>query len=48
MDRINVNNFDVSAFSEYDSTGTLIREYAYECTMQNYRTFKYEMDIWFR
>ena len=35
-------------FGEYDSTGALIRQYAYECTMQNYRTFKYEMGIWFR
>ena len=43
-----VNSGVAMVFGEYDSTGTLIREYAYECTMQNYRTFKYEMDIWFR
>ena len=43
-----VNRGVAMVFGEYDSTGTLIREYAYECTMQNYRTFKYEMDIWFR
>ena len=43
-----VNSGVAMVFGEYDSTGTLIREYAYECTMQNYRTFKYERDIWFR
>ena len=43
-----VNSGVAMVFGEYDSTGTLIRQYAYECTMQNYRTFKYEMDIWFR
>ena len=43
-----VNSGVAMVFGEYDSIGTLIREYAYECTMQNYRTFKYEMDIWFR
>ena len=43
-----VNSGVAMVFGEYDSTGALIREYAYECTMQNYRTFKYEMDIWFR
>lgn len=43
-----VNSGVAMVFGEYDSTGTLIREYAYECTMQNYRTFKHEMDIWFR
>ena len=31
----------------YDADGVLIREYRYECTMQNYRTFKYDMTIWF-
>ena len=30
------------SFGEYDAQGTLIREYAYECTMQNYRTIKYD------
>lgn len=43
-----VNGGVAMVFGEYDSTGALIRQYAYECTMQNYRTFKYEMDIWFR
>ncbi|WP_417026311.1 aryl-sulfate sulfotransferase, partial [Candidatus Allofournierella excrementavium] len=43
-----VNSGVAMVFGEYDSTGALIRQYAYECTMQNYRTFKYEMDIWFR
>ncbi|HJD17782.1 MAG TPA: aryl-sulfate sulfotransferase [Candidatus Fournierella excrementavium] len=43
-----VNSGVAMVFGEYDSTGALIRQYAYECTMQNYRTFKYEMGIWFR
>ena len=43
-----VNSGVAMVFGEYDQNGVLIREYAYECTMQNYRTFKYEMDIWFR
>lgn len=35
-------------FGEYDAQGTLIREYAYECTMQNYRTIKYDFTgFWF-
>ena len=43
-----VNSGVAMVFGEYDADGVLIREYAYECTMQNYRTFKYDMDIWFR
>lgn len=43
-----VNSGVAMVFGEYDSDGELLREYAYECTMQNYRTFKYEMNIWFR
>ena len=43
-----VNSGVAMVFGEYDQSGALIREYAYECTMQNYRTFKYEMDLWFR
>lgn len=35
-------------FGEYDADGVLIREYQYQCTMQNYRTFKYNMTIWFQ
>lgn len=35
-------------FGEYDEEGTLIRQYKYKCTMQNYRTFKYQMELWFR
>ena len=42
-----VNSGISMVFGEYDATGTLIRQYAYECTMQNYRTFKYDMSIWF-
>lgn len=42
-----VNSGVAMVFGEYDSSGTLIRKYAYECTMQNYRTFKYPMELWF-
>ena len=35
-------------FGEYDEEGTLIRQYKYKCTMQNYRTFKYDYQgFWF-
>ncbi|WP_130869016.1 aryl-sulfate sulfotransferase [Intestinimonas massiliensis (ex Afouda et al. 2020)] len=43
-----VNSGVAMVFGEYDPDGVLIREYAYECSMQNYRTFKYDMTIWFR
>lgn len=43
-----VNSGVSKVFGEYDSEGNLIREYAYDCDMQNYRTFKYDMEgIWF-
>ncbi len=42
-----VNSGVAMVFGEYDSSGALIREYAYPCTMQNYRTFKYPMELWF-
>lgn len=43
-----VNSGISMVFGEYTADGTLIREYAYECTMQNYRTFKYEYTgFWF-
>lgn len=44
-----VANSGVSmVFGEYDAEGVLIRQYKYECTMQNYRTFKYDMTgFWF-
>ena len=42
-----VNSGVSMVFGEYDADGILIREYRYNCTMQNYRTFKYDMDIWF-
>lgn len=42
-----VNSGISMVFGEYDADGVLIREYQYECTMQNYRTFKYDMAIWF-
>ncbi|SCJ45793.1 Arylsulfotransferase (ASST) [uncultured Flavonifractor sp.] len=43
-----VNSGVAMVFGEYDSEGNLIRQYAYNCTMQNYRTFKYDMTIWFQ
>lgn len=41
-----VNSGMAMVFGEYDEDGVLIREYEYPCTMQNYRTFKYQMSIW--
>ena len=35
-----VNSGVANVYGEYDADGTLIREYAYECTLQGYRTFK--------
>lgn len=43
-----VNSGMAMVFGEYDSEGNLIRQYTYNCTMQNYRTFKYDMTIWFQ
>lgn len=45
-----VTNSGVSkVFGEYDAEGKLIREYAYECSIQNYRTFKYTFNgFWFQ
>ena len=43
-----VNSGVAMVFGEYDADGVLIREYQYKCTMQNYRTFKYDMTIWFQ
>ena len=43
-----VNSGVAMVFGKYDSEGNLIRQYAYDCTMQNYRTFKYDMTIWFQ
>ena len=43
-----VNSGVAQVFGEYDSEGTLIREFAYDCTMQNYRAFKYSLTgFWF-
>lgn len=43
-----VNSGISMVFGEYDSEGNLIREYAYDCSMQNYRTFKYDFTgFWF-
>ena len=43
-----VNSGMAMVFGEYDEEGTLIHQYKYKCTMQNYRTFKYQMELWFR
>lgn len=44
-----VNSGVSKVFGEYDADGTLIREFAYECDMQNYRTFKYDFSgFWFQ
>ena len=43
-----VNSGISMVFGEYNADGELIREYAYDCTMQNYRTFKYDYSgFWF-
>lgn len=43
-----VNSGVSMVFGEYNPEGVLIREYKYDCTMQNYRTFKYDMTgFWF-
>ena len=44
-----VNSGVSKVFGEYDADGTLIREFSYECDMQNYRTFKYDFSgLWFQ
>ena len=44
-----VNSGIAMVFGEYDAGGALIRQYAYECTMQGYRTFKYDYKgFWFQ
>ncbi len=35
-----VNSGVANVYGEYDANGELIREYAYECTLQSYRTYK--------
>ena len=43
-----VNSGVAQVFGEYDAEGNLIREFAYDCTMQNYRAFKYSLTgFWF-
>ncbi|HIX60182.1 MAG TPA: aryl-sulfate sulfotransferase [Candidatus Blautia gallistercoris] len=43
-----VNSGVAQVFGEYDAQGNLIREFSYDCTMQNYRTFKYDFSgFWF-
>ena len=44
-----VNSGIAMVFGEYDAEGNLIRQYDYECTMQGYRTFKYDYKgFWFQ
>ena len=44
-----VNSGISMLFGEYDADGQLIRQYAYQCTMQGYRTFKYDYQgFWFQ
>ena len=44
-----VNSGIAMVFGEYDAGGALIRQYDYECTMQGYRTFKYDYKgFWFQ
>ena len=43
-----VNSGIANVYGEYDEDGTLIRQFAYECTLQSYRTFKEDMlGFWF-
>jgi arylsulfate sulfotransferase len=43
-----VNSGIANVYGEYDESGALIREFAYECTLQSYRTFKEDMlGFWF-
>ena len=44
-----VNSGVAMVFGEYDADGNLIRQYSYDCTMQGYRTFKYDYQgFWFQ
>lgn len=44
-----VNSGVANVFGEYDADGNLIREYEYECSMQNYRAFKFDLNgFWFQ
>lgn len=43
-----VNSGIANVYGEYDESGALIRQFAYECTLQGYRTFKEDMlGFWF-
>ncbi len=43
-----VNSGVSNVFGEYDDDGVLIRQFSYECTIQGYRTFKYDFEgFWF-
>ena len=43
-----VNSGVANVYGEYDADGVLIRQFAYECSMQGYRTFKLSMaGFWF-
>ena len=44
-----VNSGVANVFGEYDQGGVLIRQFDYDCNMQGYRTFKYDMvGYWFQ
>lgn len=44
-----VNSGVANVFGEYDDDGVLIRQFAYDCTMQGYRVFKLDMTgFWFQ
>ncbi len=43
-----VNSGVANVYGEYDEDGTLIREFSYDCDIQGYRTFKYNLvGFWF-
>ena len=43
-----VNSGVANVFGEYDASGALIRQFAYDCDMQGYRVFKTGMSgFWF-
>ena len=43
-----VNSGVANVYGEYDDSGTLIRQFAYDCSMQGYRTFKEDfVGYWF-
>lgn len=44
-----INSGVANVFGEYDDSGSLIRQFDYDCTMQGYRTFKLDLKgFWFQ